>query len=64
MEVIQEYWVFMDETDILGIFETIQECLEWKPLTPVKNPNILRVKQFQDGSFRYQRITLNSEMYT
>jgi len=54
----------MDETDILGIFETLQECLEWKPLTPVKNPNILRVKQFQDGSFRYQRITLNSEMYT
>lgn len=63
MEVVREYWIFMNETDILGVFETLQECLEWKPMQSLSNPRILRMKKRADGSFTSQTILVNAEMY-
>lgn len=64
MEIVKEYWIFMDETNILAVFETLQECLEWRPSEPVSSPRILRMKKLVNGSFRRQLIPVSGEMYT
>ena len=63
MEVLQEYWILLDNTDILAVFSTLQECLLWKPPGEILNPNILRVKQMVDGTFRKQAISVNPDIY-
>lgn len=63
MEVVKEYWLFLDETNILAVFETLQECLEWKPSEPVSSPRILRIKKLVDGSFRRQMIPVSADIY-
>lgn len=60
-EVEKEYWVLMDETEILGVFETLQECLLFVSSTQVRNAKVQRVKKYTDGTFRHQKILLAPE---
>ena len=63
MESVKEYWVFLEEKEILAIFETLQECLCWKPAIRLLNPSILRVKHLPSGVFHKQNILVNPSLF-
>jgi hypothetical protein len=60
---IKEYWILMDKKEILAIFETLQECLCWKPSFPVEEPHIIRIKHLADGSFRQQVLQIAPSIF-
>ena len=64
MDFPKEYWILLDNKEILAVFQTVQECLCWQPQTPLSSPSILRVKEKDDGSFTKQVIAVNPDVYS
>lgn len=58
-----EYWILLDDKDILAVFSTLQECLCWRPEFSPKNPTILRMKMKEDHTFSRQIIFLDSKVF-
>jgi hypothetical protein len=61
---MKEYYILQIGQTILGVFETLQECLCWRPQEPVQeDPSILRVKHKDDNTFSIQTILVKASVY-
>ncbi len=51
-------------TTILGVFETLEECLTWKPSSDLlEDPVIHRVKRWPDGRFTVQLVLIKASVF-
>lgn len=62
---MKEYYILQMGTTILAVFETLEECLIWKPSSELdQDPVIQRVKRWPDGRFTVQMILVKASVFT
>lgn len=51
------YLVYHQYTKIVGVFDTLIECFDWKPEVPLEKPVLIKeVKRFDNGHFQIHTI--------
>lgn len=57
-DVLKEYYVLSTTKEILGVFETLEECLTWEFVKGHEEAQLVitRIKRLDSGKFRKQTI--------
>jgi hypothetical protein len=60
-----EYYVLTQNSEIMGVFLTIEESLTWKPELPLEGCLILyRIRKLPSGQFKSFPISIQNKVYT
>ena len=59
-----EYIVLTHDSEILGVFQSLQDCLLWKPPSSLEGPIVAhRVRALDSGQFKIQKIILSNTIF-
>lgn len=61
---MNEYYILTHDSDIIGVFQTLESCLTWKPKKELLGALlILRVRQPEEGICKIQTIPISNSVY-
>jgi hypothetical protein len=62
---MKEYYILVEAGDIFGVFETLEECLTWKPTRKLEKDTLVikRIKRHDDNTFSTQLIYVNMRCF-
>ena len=63
MVVMGEYYVLMEDQNIVSIFHSLMDALSWKPPRKLKDPLVIHKIREDNGIFITQKIQVNPLIY-
>jgi hypothetical protein len=63
MVVMGEYYVLMEDQNIVSIFHSLMDALSWKPPRKLNDPLVIHKIREENGMFITQKIQVNPLIY-
>ena len=58
-----EYYVLMEDQNIVSIFHSLMDALSWKPPRKLSDPLVIHKIREDNGTFTTQKIQVNPLIY-